>query len=65
MVGQVIQEALQAYRQEVDGGTFPSDQYSPYKMKQEELDKLQSLLEEQQYKAAAEHLCAVKSQQKS
>ena len=35
-VGQVVQEALQAYKSEVSSGAFPSAQFSPYKLAENE-----------------------------
>jgi 3-methyl-2-oxobutanoate hydroxymethyltransferase len=43
-VGIVINEALAQYKQEVEAGTFPGPQFSPYKMPQTELDRFSTLL---------------------
>jgi len=45
-VGQVIQSALAQYRQDVEDGSFPSQQYSPYKIPEGELELLVQHLQE-------------------
>lgn len=35
-VGEVVQKALQDYKSEVSNGAFPSEQFSPYKLKESE-----------------------------
>ncbi len=35
-VGEVVQQALQRYRDDVTNGAFPSEQFSPYKLGSEE-----------------------------
>jgi hypothetical protein len=45
-VGQVIQSALVQYRQDVEGGTFPSQQYSPYNIPAHEVQSLVEQLRE-------------------
>lgn len=39
-VGQVIQSALMQYRQDVEEGTFPGQQYSPYTIPAQEVEEL-------------------------
>lgn len=39
-VGQVIQSALAQYRQDVEDGSFPGQQYSPYSIPTDEVDQL-------------------------
>lgn len=39
-VGQVIQSALAQYRQDVEDGTFPAQQYSPYSIPAHEVQEL-------------------------
>eukprot|EP01024_Parvocaulis_polyphysoides_P074049 TRINITY_DN9551_c0_g1_i1.p3 TRINITY_DN9551_c0_g1~~TRINITY_DN9551_c0_g1_i1.p3 ORF type:complete len:218 (+),score=36.67 TRINITY_DN9551_c0_g1_i1:74-655(+) len=39
-VGQIIQGGLQAFKDEVEGQEFPGQEYSRYKIKLEEIDKL-------------------------
>jgi 3-methyl-2-oxobutanoate hydroxymethyltransferase len=39
-VGQVIQSALAQYRQDVEDGTFPAQQYSPYSIPAHEVQQL-------------------------
>jgi 3-methyl-2-oxobutanoate hydroxymethyltransferase len=45
-LGEQIHEALVQYRTEVIEGTFPSEEFCPYKMSQEELGKFKKLLSE-------------------
>lgn len=52
-VGLVINEALQKYKEDVEAGEFPGPQFSPYKMSQEELDKLTVELSNRGLHAAA------------
>lgn len=44
-VGEVIQEALSAYREDVQSGNFPSAQFSPYKIEERELELFEKELE--------------------
>jgi len=43
-VGTVIQKGLEQYRQEVENGTFPTEQYAPYSIQDEEWKQLQTML---------------------
>lgn len=43
-LGEQIHDALVQYRTEVLDGSFPSEQYSPYKMSQNELEKFEKLM---------------------
>eukprot|EP00586_Coscinodiscus_wailesii_P022875 CAMPEP_0172499360 /NCGR_PEP_ID=MMETSP1066-20121228/126176_1 /TAXON_ID=671091 /ORGANISM="Coscinodiscus wailesii, Strain CCMP2513" /LENGTH=304 /DNA_ID=CAMNT_0013273063 /DNA_START=28 /DNA_END=940 /DNA_ORIENTATION=+ len=43
-VGNVISRALDEFREDVTGGVFPSEEYSPYKMSEGEKKKLEHLL---------------------
>lgn len=45
-LGEQIHESLTQYRTEVLEGTFPSEEYCPYKMSQEEQQKFKKLLSE-------------------
>ena len=45
-VGHAITEGLEQYKTEVENGTFPSDEYSPYTMTDEEKLAFDNLLEE-------------------
>lgn len=45
-VGQVIQSALAQYRQDVEAGTFPDQQFSPYKIPMDEVQALVQQLED-------------------
>lgn len=45
-VGQAIRKGLENYRDDVENHTFPSEQYTPYKMTQEEEEKLQHRVSE-------------------
>ncbi|KAK9817891.1 hypothetical protein WJX72_003844 [[Myrmecia] bisecta] len=53
-VGAVIQDALQAYRDDVGSGAFPSTQFSPYKIPEAELDSLTKQLQESGFSKAAD-----------
>jgi len=44
MLGKEIHSALLQYRSEVLNGEFPNEEYSPYKMSKEEIDKFTTLL---------------------
>ena len=44
MIGQQIHTALLQYKQDVYNQTFPSEEYSPYKMSSEEQQKFSELL---------------------
>ncbi|KAL6757683.1 ketopantoate hydroxymethyltransferase [Haematococcus lacustris] len=57
-VGQAIQAALQAYREEVASRTFPSNAYSPYRIPAEELDMLVDQLRGSGAQAAADAIIA-------
>lgn len=52
-VGLVVNEALQQYKEDVEAGVFPGPQFSPYKMSQQELDKLAENLSRRNLHAAA------------
>ena len=43
-IGHIIQEGLQEYRQDVENGTFPGDDFAPYVMKEEERVAFEALL---------------------
>lgn len=45
-VGEVIQNALNEYQQDVKGGVFPGDDFSPYKMLKAETDQWEDFREE-------------------
>lgn len=53
-VGQVIQSALAQYRQDVEEGTFPGQQYSPYSIPADEVDQLVQQLRESGMQAEAD-----------
>jgi 3-methyl-2-oxobutanoate hydroxymethyltransferase len=53
-VGQVIQSALAQYRQDVEEGTFPGQQYSPYSIPVDEVDQLVQQLRESGMQAEAD-----------
>lgn len=55
-VGQVIQGALQAYREEVSAGAFPSERYSPYRMAPAECEVLAAKLRAEGEAAVADVL---------
>ena len=44
MLGKEIHDALLQYRSEVLNGEFPTEEYSPYKMSKEEIEKFTALL---------------------
>jgi 3-methyl-2-oxobutanoate hydroxymethyltransferase len=44
-LGASIHDALIQYKEEVHNGSFPTTQYSPYKMSDEEIRKFDQLLE--------------------
>mmetsp|Transcript_1448 Transcript_1448/g.3171 ORF Transcript_1448/g.3171 Transcript_1448/m.3171 type:complete len:380 (+) Transcript_1448:49-1188(+) len=44
-VGHSIQEGLQDFRKDVEGGQFPSEEYTPYAMKEDEKKLFDNLLE--------------------
>jgi 3-methyl-2-oxobutanoate hydroxymethyltransferase len=43
-LGDAIRSGLEAFKQDVEAGTFPSEAYSPYKMPKEELEAFQALM---------------------
>ena len=43
-LGDAIKSGLEAFKQDVEAGTFPSEAYSPYKMPKEELEAFQALM---------------------
>ena len=45
-VGNEIQRGLAEFKQDVESGAFPSNQFSPYKIADEELELLHSMLKE-------------------
>eukprot|EP00588_Corethron_pennatum_P004176 CAMPEP_0194301008 /NCGR_PEP_ID=MMETSP0169-20130528/61570_1 /TAXON_ID=218684 /ORGANISM="Corethron pennatum, Strain L29A3" /LENGTH=382 /DNA_ID=CAMNT_0039051231 /DNA_START=158 /DNA_END=1305 /DNA_ORIENTATION=+ len=44
MAGRAIAEGLAEFRKEVEGGVFPGEDYSPYKMSEKETDAFERLL---------------------
>ena len=48
-LGKNIDDALTQYRDEVHQGQFPTDEFSPYKMSQEEQDKFAALIEQDRH----------------
>lgn len=56
----MIQEGLQRYKQDVESGIFPGEEYSPYVMKEDERQTFEALLSqdvderERKHKEAAE-----------
>lgn len=61
-VGEIISDGLEAYKAEVEAGSFPDDEYSPYTMSEKEAKKFEALLRmdsterEEELEAAAKRL---------
>lgn len=55
-VGSVIADALEKYKEEVATSQFPSEEFSPYKMKTAQREKLAETLHKRGFGAAAEQL---------
>ena len=59
-VGHSIKVGLDAFKREVENGSFPGEEYSPYKMKEEEKVAFDKLLEKDATERANKHEAAVK-----
>jgi 3-methyl-2-oxobutanoate hydroxymethyltransferase len=53
-IGEVVQEALSQYIDEVSTGAFPSTAYSPYRLEKNQLEPFVKELENRGFHAAAE-----------
>ncbi len=59
-VGHAITEGLDAFKREVEDGTFPSEEYSPYVMNEEEEKAFDLLLEQDEAERDRKHQEAAK-----
>ena len=57
-VGHSIQEGLLQYRKEVESGAFPSEDFSPYVMKESERKEFEALLARDAMEREAKHMAA-------
>lgn len=60
-VGLAINEALQQYKEDVESGSFPGPDFSPYEMCEEELDKLTTGLIDRGLHAAVDSVASASS----
>ena len=60
-VGLAINEALQQYKEDVESGSFPGPDFSPYKMSAEELHKLTTGLIDRGLHAAVDSVVSASS----
>lgn len=54
-LGHIIQEGLQQYKKDVESGTFPGDDFSPYVMKDDEAIAFNSLLANDAMERQSQH----------
>ncbi|GAX12536.1 3-methyl-2-oxobutanoate hydroxymethyltransferase [Fistulifera solaris] len=57
-LGHIIQEGLQEFKRDVESGAFPSDEYAPYQMKENERRDFEALLAQDQEERETQHLAA-------
>lgn len=54
-IGHMIQEGLKEFKQDVESGIFPGEEYSPYKMNEKELAAFEQLLETDEAERTQHH----------